>query len=75
VPYCWPGHTKRDYRYSILELQPDVIQGWHGMQEPDILAFLQQNYVAVPFGGFQFLFKKGSSEISFSALPGSMGAN
>jgi arabinofuranosyltransferase len=61
VPYCWPGHTKRDYRYSIREPTPDIIQPWHGMEEIDDV--LKSQYISMGFGSEQFYVKKGSKEI------------
>jgi hypothetical protein len=65
VPYCWPGHTKRDYEYSILELQPDIIFPWIEMNRPEIADFLQQRYVSVQFEDQRFYLSKDSKEIKF----------
>jgi tetratricopeptide (TPR) repeat protein len=46
VPYCWPGHTKRDYSYSIGKLSPDVIaQQWYDMST--IAEMLGEQYVDI----------------------------
>jgi hypothetical protein len=62
VPYCWPGHTKRDYHYSIVELQPDIVQSWYGMQVPEIEAFLKEHYIPASEEAHLYV-KKNSSEI------------
>jgi hypothetical protein len=71
VAYCWPGHTKRDYRYSVGELSPDLIQPWNGMQE--IEDILKEKYVLMRLAGEQLFVKKDSKEIKFgesSTQPG-----
>src|SRR5204863_2255714 len=45
VPYCWPGHTKRDSLYSIVDLKPDVIEAWPGSYSPEVNQFLRENYL------------------------------
>ena len=47
VPYCWPGHTKRDYRYSVRTMDPDVIQPWNGIQEIDDIVRQKYNVTRV----------------------------
>jgi hypothetical protein len=69
VSYCWPGHSKRDYHHSIVELRPDVVCGWYGMQEPEITNFLIQNYAPAQAGSLILHLDKSSKEIDFSGLP------
>lgn len=68
VAYCWPGHTKYDYHYSIEELSPDVIlDWWHGMEA--ISDVLQERYSKGILGGEMIMIKKGSPEVNIAAAP------
>ena len=66
VPYCWPGHTKRDYRYSVRTMDPDVIQPWNGIQEIDDI--VRQKYNVTRIGDAQFLVKRDSAEVNYKKL-------
>jgi arabinofuranosyltransferase len=68
VPYCWPGHTKHDYRYSIEKMAPDVIaQLWDGMEE--IVDVLRQRYRPGQFEDEQIFFRNDSTEINLGGVP------
>ncbi len=61
VAYCWPGHSKRDFDYSIIQLEPDVVQLWYDMAalEPTF----NDKYELAEFGAHQFFVKKGSPNV------------
>jgi arabinofuranosyltransferase len=67
VAYCWPGHTKRDYRYSMREPSPDIVQSWQGMDEIDDI--LNAQYVAMRFADEHFYVKKDSKEVKLDTAP------
>jgi hypothetical protein len=69
VDYCWPGHTKRDFKYSIGELLPDIVQPWGEME--NVADILKQQYDFMRFGTEHFYVKKGSPEILIKAAPAS----
>lgn len=64
VPYFWPGHSKRDFQYSVASLLPDVVQAWYGMEE--IETTLDERYEHAEFGALDFFVKKNSPEIDFA---------
>jgi hypothetical protein len=67
VAYCWPGHTKRDFSYSIGELLPDIVQPWEDMGE--VADILKQQYDFMRFGSERFYVKKNSPEVLIKAVP------
>jgi hypothetical protein len=66
-----PGHTKWDYNYTILELQPDII-----IQVPkdadqtdiEILRYMQEHYVIVAENDYGFTVKKDSAYIPWDEV-------
>ena len=66
-----PGHTKWDYNYTILELQPDIIiQVSKDADETDIeiLRYIQDNYVIVAENDYGFTVKKDSPFIPWDEV-------
>jgi hypothetical protein len=68
VEYCWPGHTKRDYRYSVSKYSPDLIQKWFGTEDIDDL--LEEQYTLVTFGDQELYVKKDSKEVTLPKAAG-----
>ena len=65
VPYCWPGHTKRDSAYSIVELKPDVMETWPALDPPEVRQFLRENYLYVMAGETPLLVNRHSTQVKF----------
>jgi hypothetical protein len=66
-----PGHTKWDYNYTILELQPDIIiQVSKDADETDIeiLKYIQEHYVIVAENDYGFTVKKDSPFIPWNEV-------
>jgi len=68
VPYCWPGHTKHDYRYSIGELEPDIIiERWYDVES--VQDILRQRYGFARLDGETVLVKKDSTKVHLIVDP------
>ena len=66
VPYCWPGHTKYNFRYAIGKLAPDVIiEFWPGMEA--VQEILVRDYESLRFGKTFIFLKKNSAEVKRGA--------
>lgn len=70
LPYCWPGHTKFNYTYSLREPMPDLVQLWSDMGPVEEL--LRRNYVTVTLGGTKYLLLRNTTAIRLRS-PGTGG--
>ncbi len=62
-----PGHSKWDYQYSIVELQPDiVVQLW--ADADSIRPYIREHYTLVESNGFTFSALTGSPNIDWAAV-------
>ena len=66
-----PGHTKWDYAYSIIELQPDIIiqvSKDPADTETEILKYIEDNYVIIAVNEYGFTVKKDSPFIHWDEV-------
>jgi hypothetical protein len=68
-----PGHTKWDYRYSLVEEQPDLVTNLLHPTADDLALLDEQGYVPVtvtgPDGGQVLLFaREGSQNVDWDRL-------
>ncbi|GIX44983.1 MAG: hypothetical protein KatS3mg130_1391 [Candidatus Sumerlaea sp.] len=65
----YPGHLKWDYKYSIGELQPDVVCAIWRRTLGDSHRHLHGTYLQGEIAGFSVYLKKGSPAIRWDQIP------
>jgi hypothetical protein len=62
-----PGHNKYDLHYSIVELKPTFIQNYIFGRD-NLTEYASQNYIQVPYKGFELLLLKDSKDVLWEKL-------